>query len=270
MLYILLFIIGLFGGLIAGLLGVGGGIIFTPVLFFLFDGNVEHPVLWTIATSLLCTFFAAIGSTRKHARMKNLFIRESLLVGFFGLFGTTAGKWVTLSNWYSQTHFVLLFSGILFYSAFNFFKGKKKVIEANYTPESNPTIIWYQALFIGGAGGLLATLAGVGGGMIMIPIMVLLLGLQFRKAVSISSFVIVIISLSAWIQFTFETPTGLGLTTFTLGYVDFGTAIPFVLGALTGSGSGVWLTGKVKIRKLEIVFAVLALIVGVRMVWGLF
>lgn len=271
MLFILLLIIGFIGGILAGLLGVGGGLIFTPVLFLLFDGNVDQPVIWTIATSLLCTFFAALGSVRKHYSMNNLFIQESLKVALFGVFGTQIGKQITLSPWYSRTHFVLLFSSLLAYTSIIFFKGKKEApVSTIYNPKNTLPVHWQAAALAGGAGGILATLAGVGGGIIMVPILTIAFGIHFRKAVSISSFVIVFISLSAWILYSLEVPVSSGLSSFTKGFVDFGTGLPLIIGALLGSGTGVWLTGKIQKRKLELIFAILALIIIVRLISGLF
>lgn len=270
MLFLILLLIGIFGGLLAGLLGVGGGLIFTPVLFFLFDGNVEQPVIWTIATSLLCTFFAALGSTRKHYVMNNLFPAESLKVALFGVIGTQFGKMITLSSWYSRTHFIVLFSTILIYSAFTFLKGKDRgKAETPYFRNETINVGWLAAFIAGGTGGLLATLAGVGGGIIMVPVMVLIFGIHFRKAVSVSSFVIVFISLSAWIIYSLENPISLGISNFTLGFVDFGTALPLIFGALIGSGTGVWLTGKIQKRKLELIFAGLALVIAIRLLYSL-
>ncbi len=61
---VILIIIGIVGGLVAGSMGVGGGIIFTPVLFVLFDeAGIENSVQWSVASGLLCTFSTALSST---------------------------------------------------------------------------------------------------------------------------------------------------------------------------------------------------------------
>lgn len=71
---LLLLLVGLVAGVLAGLLGIGGGIIFTPVLFLLFEGaGVEDPVLWTIASGLFCTFIAASGSIVRQYLQNNIF-----------------------------------------------------------------------------------------------------------------------------------------------------------------------------------------------------
>lgn len=77
----LLIIIGLFGGIIAGSMGVGGGIIFTPVLYFLFeDAGIAQPVQWSVSSGLLCTFAAASSSTIRQIAHQHLFLKEGILL----------------------------------------------------------------------------------------------------------------------------------------------------------------------------------------------
>ena len=72
---VLLLLAGALGGFVAGLVGVGGGIIFGPVLFFVFQAaGITDPVLTplTLGSSLLCTFAASAsgvprGSTRSQS-----------------------------------------------------------------------------------------------------------------------------------------------------------------------------------------------------------
>src|SRR5690606_40836966 len=62
---------GFAAGFIAGLVGVGGGVIFAPVLFFYYQGvGIDDSVIapLTIGTSLLCTLIAALVSARAQYR----------------------------------------------------------------------------------------------------------------------------------------------------------------------------------------------------------
>ncbi len=270
LLIILLLLAGILGGTLAGLLGVGGGVIYTPILFFLYDDALTNPVPWTVASGLFCTFAASAGSTRKHFAMGNWFLKESLKVGLFGVLGTTIGKYITLSPVYSREHFVILFSLILFYTAFNFFRGKKKKDPiTQQTQTENLPLKWHHAFFAGGLGGIVATLAGVGGGIVMVPILTLILGQSFLKSISISSAAIFLISLSATVQFMFESPAEAGITGFTVGYVDFGTTLPLIIGAVLGANTGALIANKINHRKLELVFATLALLVGLRLIYDI-
>ena len=77
-----LLVIGIFTGIIAGIFGIGGGVLFTPILFFLFNSaGVEQPVAWTIGTSLFCTFSAALSSSIQQRNQKNSYLKEGIRVG---------------------------------------------------------------------------------------------------------------------------------------------------------------------------------------------
>ncbi|MCH8557838.1 MAG: sulfite exporter TauE/SafE family protein [Balneolia bacterium] len=271
MLYLILLLIGIAGGALAGLLGVGGGLIFTPVLIFLYAGSFENPVPWIIATSLLCTFAASLSSIRKHQLMKNLFLKESVMVGLCGLTGTLAGKAIVSSAFYSETEFIILFSLLLLYTGFRFLRAKPTAPELN-NPETAeiPIIRFHHALLIGALGGLVATLAGVGGGIVMVPIMLMILKLPYLKTISISSAAIVFISFFGWAQFAIDTPAEPSLSGYAVGYVDFGSALPLIIGALAGAHGGVWLSTILSRKKAEIIFAMMALAVAARLIYGQF
>jgi uncharacterized membrane protein YfcA len=85
-------VIGLAGGVIAGLMGVGGGVLFVPGLV-LFLGLSQQQAE---ATSLLAIVPVAIVGALSHDRRGNVRRREGLLVGLFALAGASAG--VVLAN----------------------------------------------------------------------------------------------------------------------------------------------------------------------------
>lgn len=274
LLFLLLLLIGILGGILAGMLGVGGGLIFTPVLIFLFAGSFEDPLPWIIGTSLLCTFAASLSSVRKHIRMNNFFRRDSLWVGSCSLAGTLAGVSVVRSDWYSQTEFSVVFSGLLLFAAWKYiFKAKEKAVagsDHNSGLMTDGKLGPRQALLTGTAGGTVATLAGVGGGVVMVPIMTMLLKVPYLKAISISSAAIVFISFFGWGQFALQSPAEAGITSFTLGFVDFGTALPLIAGALIGANYGVYATSRIPKRYMELTFGLLALFVAMQLLWRVF
>lgn len=271
--YLILLIIGIFGGGIAGMLGVGGGLIFTPVLIFVYGDSLAQPVPWIIATSLLCTFAASLSSVRTHWANDNMFWREGLLVGVCSLLGTAAGIRIVGSGFYEHQEFSLLFSALLLYTAYRFLIKKTTadtpVQEDKYGNKILRHIYLPQALLIGTMGGIIATLAGVGGGIVMVPIMSLLLSVPYQKTISISSTAIVCISLFSWVQFAIKMPIEDGLTPFTLGFVDFGTGLPLLAGALIGANYGVVATGVLSKKTLERIFGLIALSVCLRLLYDI-
>lgn len=253
--FLILFICGIFAGTIAGLFGVGGGILFTPILFYLFSlFGLENPAVWAIATSLLCTFMSSLSSTIQQRNEQNLHWREGLVVGLFGTAGIYLGKLIVLSSWYTDKVFVLIFAILLIFVAILYIRRSRKVeTVVNLDDDINT----FQSAGTGAAGGFAASLAGIGGGVVMVPTMNLVFRLDLSKSVSISSFAIVLISLSGWIQYALFAGSPVGVTEFTVGYVDFGTALPLLIGAFTGGflgvKAGVSLSGQIT----NILFAIL-------------
>lgn len=250
------------------MLGVGGGLIFTPLLFFLFQSaGVAQPVLWTIASSLFCTFVAASTSVYRQYRLQNIHFKESLLVGLLGVSGTWIGKQIITSPFYKEQEFSLLFSALLLFTSYKFLRSSHKKNAPHSSSAKDVTLL--RALGIGAAGGFVATLAGIGGGLVMVPLMTLFFALPHVKAVSVSSFAIVIISLAAFVQLGLLHPESAGITSYSLGFIDLGAVFPLAIGALLGANLGVLLTGKLPKRLFELFFAVLTFVVALRMVWGI-
>lgn len=254
--------------MLAGLLGIGGGILFTPILFVVFsEAGITDPVVLTIGTSLFCTFIAAFGSSVRQHRQQNLYWAEGLKVGILGAAGVTIGKWVITAPFYSKQFFVIFFSLLLLYVAWIFIRRGKAT--ASKTVEDKP-LSWSQVSVSGGLGGFVAALAGIGGGGVMVPLINLYYGKSFQKAVSISSLAIVFISLSGWLQLAFLSHTEQALTPYTLGSVDFGAAFPLAVGSMAGGFFGALLNLKIKRQYLQFAFAILALVMAVKLLAEVF
>ncbi len=268
-LFLILLGLGLIAGILAGLFGLGGGILFTPILFVVFsDAGIENPVVLTIGTSLFCTFIAAVGSSVRQYRQQNFYWGEGLKVGLLGAAGVTLGKWVITSPYYSQQVFVLFFSTLLMYVAWMFVRRGKQT-NGESAADKRP-LAWSEATVSGGLGGFVAALAGIGGGGVMVPINNLYYKKAFKKAVSISSLAIVFISLSGWLQLGWAANSSQALTAYAWGFVDFGAALPLSISALMGGFAGAFLNMKVDRQSLQYAFALLAVAMAVKLLAEVF
>jgi uncharacterized membrane protein YfcA len=262
---IILLLLGVIAGIVAGLFGLGGGILFTPILFIVFsDAGIENPVVLTIGSSLFCTFIAAFGSSVRQLQQKNFYLGDGLKVGIMGAGGVYLGKLVIMSSYYSQQEFVIFFSLLLIYVAYMFYQRgarQQKEIEQNDSP-----VTLLQSFVTGGLGGFVAALAGIGGGGVMVPLLNLVFKKNFARSVSISSLAIVLISLSGWLQLGL-TGNSIGtLTEFHWGYVDFGAAFPLAVGGLLGGFLGALFNLKIDRRYLQYGFSILAIAMALKLI----
>ena len=100
-------VLGLLGGLVGGLLGVGGGILFVPALTIFQD----QPQVEAEATSLLAILPVAIAATWRQRGYGNVRLRDGLLIGALSPIGVGAG--VVVANEVSQRALELSFAALL-------------------------------------------------------------------------------------------------------------------------------------------------------------
>lgn len=207
--HVLMILAGMFTGVLAGFLGIGGGTVLVPILVK-FGTAADQAV----ATSSLAIVVTSIAGSIQNWRMGYLKLDKILLLGLPAI--VTAQFGVALAD-NAPAHILLAAFAVLLLVNI-FLVGLKKslvarsaakaavaaegspgAIDPNATPAPvplpmNPTV---SRLFTGGAAGFLAGLFGIGGGVIMVPMQMLLLGETIKTAVQTSLGVIVITAISA-------------------------------------------------------------------------
>lgn len=237
------------------MLGIGGGLIFTPVLYWLFqEAGVDRPELWAIGTSLFCTFASSLGGSIRHHLRSSAYVHEGLTAGAFGILGTVVGKLISGSTYFTGVEFRILITTLLVYSI-----GQLTYKTFFSRQWGKPLVGWDRTLnmselaLIGLVGGFIATLAGIGGGLLMVPIMHLAMKQSYKRTVSISELAIVVISAAGAAQLWM--------------YVDVIRAAPLLAGSFAGAFVGVWLHDKTDVRLMKTMHAVL-LIFAIWALWG--
>lgn len=265
---VLLGIAGLRAGAIAGLVGVGGGVIFTPMLFFVYGvldvpPDVRTPL--TVGTGLFCTGLAAGTSAFHHARRGAVAGRMALGVGLASAVAVgLVSRFAVTQPWYDATLFQLLFAAVLLIVVVRMVRADT---DAAPSPE-NASSRWVAWIGTGSAAGTVASAVGVGGGVVLVPAYHRWLRLPMRRAVGTSSATIVLISALSVLAYALLGTEVAGRPGLALGYVDVGTGLllagPAVLGAQGGAALAHW----VETNVLRWSFAVLALVLAGRLVWG--
>lgn len=178
---------GFVSGLLAGLLGIGGGTVLVPILVAL---NAQ-PIQAT-ATSSLAIVLTSLSGTLQNWRMGYFNSRRVLLLGLPSLVTAQIGTY-----WGSILPGYLLLAAFSIFLILNIFLvqfRKRLTRNSSVNPVLHPLL---ARLGTGGAAGLLAGLFGIGGGVILVPLQMLLLGEKIKVAIQTSLGVIVMTSISA-------------------------------------------------------------------------
>ncbi len=185
-------VFGLFAGVVAGFFGVGGGSIAVPLLTALGYEPVQ-----AIATSTLSILITATSGSIQNWKMGYLTTRQVLGIGFPALIAAQLG--VYLAGLFSSRWLLIAFGLLLLFSIYLVELRKQITLQKKQVKIPNKFAKTIARITTGGLSGLLAGLFGVGGGVIMVPLQILLLGESIKAAIQTSLGVIVITAFSACI-----------------------------------------------------------------------
>jgi uncharacterized membrane protein YfcA len=250
---------GVFAGILAGLLGVGGGIVIVPVLFFLFQSfgvSPESAMVVATATSLATIVPTSISSIRSHHQKGNVDFDLLKRWSVFILIGVLVGSWLVTrvdGSWLTA-----LFGVIATLSALNMlFRTGKSALFQQLPGKTGQTVM-------GTSIGFFSSMVGIGGGTISVPLLTLY-NYPAHKAVGTAAAIGLIISLPGALTMLVlgSTPSDAPAGTFGLvNLIGFICIVPLtVLFAPVGAS----LAAKLDAAKLKKVFAIVLLITGVRM-----
>jgi uncharacterized membrane protein YfcA len=250
---------GLVAGVMAGLLGVGGGIVIVPVLYHLFtllgiDESVRMHV--TVGTSLATIIPTSILSSRAHRRKGSLDMNliRSLMPGVVvGVaLGSIASRFLDGS----------VLTAVALLVALNMAFKRDGFALADGLPGRAGT-----ALLGGGIGGV-STLMGIGGGTLSVPLLNAL-KVPMHTAVGTGAMLGMVISIPGALAFVVN---GLDVPMrppFSLGYVNLLGFALIVPATLVTTGWGATLAHRIDARRLRQVFAAFLALTSLRMFYGL-
>ena len=238
-------LIGLGAGLIGGGLGIGGGIIMVPLLVV--AGFGQHRAH---ATSLAAIVLIALTAAISFGIAGEADFGLGVTVGIGGVVGSAIGA--SVMHRVSTKTLSIVFAVVILVAAIRMISGASPSPGASNIGYVNQVVI---ALAIGLIAGFFAGLAGIGGGVVIVPSTVLLLGLTQHVAQGTSLIAIVFTALSG---------TLVNLKNKRVRLKD-GLAVGAggVLGSLVGSRLALGVEG----RTLSLMFGFLVLFVGLRMLY---
>ena len=251
--------VGMIAGVLAGLLGVGGGIVMVPVLYFLFQYfNVTADTAMVVATgtSLAAIIPTSISSIRSHHRRSNvdwLLIKRWLL---FMVVGVLLGSWLVTRL--DGRYFTLVFALIALFVAFNM------LFRSNNTA-------WRQQLpampgqgLLGTVIGFLSAMVGIGGGTLGVSLLTAY-NYPIHRAVGTSAAFGLLISVPGALMLLLMGQTPADAPVATVGYVNWLALIAIVPLSVAFAPVGVRLGAALNSHRLKQVFAVILTITALRM-----
>ncbi len=266
-----LLLLGLGGlvGILSGMFGVGGGFLITPLLFF-----VGIPPAVAVATSANQIVASSISGVLAHLRRRTVDLRMGVVLLVGGLVGAAIGVWifnilremgqVDLLVRLSYVLFLGVIGALMFVESLNAIRssraGKAPARRRHNWVHALPMKMKFRTsglyisvippALVGVLVGVLAAIMGVGGGFIMVPAMIYLLGMPTKVVIGTSLFQIIFVT-----AFT----TLLHATT---NYtVDLLLALLLLVGGVIGAQIGTRMGGVLKAEQLRILLAALVLAV---------
>ena len=255
-------VFGAIAGVLAGLLGVGGGIVIVPMLNYAFRMQglpPEYIQIMSVATSMACIMFTSLSSLRAHHQRGGVQwdvwrgITPGILLGTFG------GTWIA----------VLLSGAVLqiVFVCFLFFVCSQMLL--NIKPKPSRHIPGRIGLAAVGAGiGVLSSLVGIGGGTMSVPFLTMC-NMAFHACIGTSAAIGFPIALAGTLGYIVNGWSTAGLPPYTLGFIYLPACFGVVLASSLTAGLGVRLAHKLPTLKLKRIFACFLFIVAVNMLWNL-
>jgi uncharacterized membrane protein YfcA len=241
-----LILVGIFIGTMSGFFGIGGGMILVPILLVLgFDTKDA------IGISIIQMVFSSIYGSYLNHKKGSLLVGEGIFVGFGGFVGGYIGGYVT--QFISDTILQFLFLGLLIFALFRLFFSQQHEYD-----EESKTLSKALLFSIGLGIGIFSITLGIGGSIILTPLLVGFLHYPIKKAVSAGLFFVVFSSVAGMIS---------RLST---GTIDFGHGLIVALASLVGVAFGIWLKDHVTSKKHKmalLLLYMLALVLLIKKMW---
>jgi len=263
--YILVLLVtGALVGLVSGMLGVGGCFIMIPVQYWILTAmGIDMSIAIRVAfgTNLLVVFPTALSGSLRHHKKSAVLWKQAVILGLTSVAFTFAGAWVA-SNLPGDI-LKIIFGLAILLGALRMATAHPIRVEGE--PHANPATY----IFLGAVFGFVTGLIGIGGGVLMVPLMVIFLNYHMHEAVATSTAVMVFTSLGGAIAYMLYGLGAHGLPPYSIGYVNLlqwvllaGTSIPM-------AQVGAHVAHKIHPHGLKWIFIIVMAYMGLKMI-GIF
>ncbi|MDR0529320.1 MAG: sulfite exporter TauE/SafE family protein [Zoogloeaceae bacterium] len=255
--------LGAFTGFFAGLLGIGGGLILTPVLAMFFAaqgfpaGEIMHLAL---GSSMSVILFTALSSMREHARHRAVLWPVFARITPGILLGTLFGTW--LARQIPTESLAIVFAFFTLYVALQIMIGFK--------PRPSRTLPGAAGVMGAGFGvGMISCLVAIGGGALSVPFMTWC-NVKIQNAIATSAAIGLPIALGGAAGYMLNGWGNPALPPHSLGFVYLPAVLLAAFASMLTARFGARLTHRLPIARLKQIFAALLILLSGKMLWTLF
>jgi uncharacterized membrane protein YfcA len=254
-------VLGALVGLLAGMLGIGGGLLIVPSLLYLFahqlGQSLEIAMPMAIATSLSTIILTGLSASRAHFKFGNL--NRFILV--WSSLGIAAGA-------VAGAYFATMLSGESLKSVFGFLVlaiAIQMIVGRNMSAKGDMSKV--ALVIVGLVTGWLSALMGIGGGSIMVPALTWF-KVNIKQAIGCASFSGLVIALFGSASFVVSGWDVESLPPWSFGYVYLPATLGIVITSVFTAGLGAKISQQLDTRLLKRIFAGFLVIVSLRMMLG--
>jgi len=250
-------------GFASGFFGVGGGFLMVPVQYWLLTSLGFDPTLSlriAFGTSLAVILPTALSSTWGHHCRRCVLLRPLALMVVPGIIGGFAGA--AIATHAPGRLMACLFGVLLILAAVRMFFSHTPTGE-EHIPES-----LYVYLPWGFAFGLVSGLFGIGGGIVMVPVMTAMLHVPLRKAIGTSTAFMVCSSASGIISYVINGLDVADLPPYSFGYINVAYWCILVAVSVPLAQLGVRAAHTISPEKIKLLFVILMIGIALYMIFG--
>ena len=252
----ILFLTGIVAGFLSGFLGIGGGIVTVPVIIYFLEGKVpdENLFLATSTISLAVIIFSAANASLKHINHKNFYKKAIVPIALGSIIGPIPGNYICYVI--DDKTRIIFFAVVIFVLACKilWFRNKDDHDRANFN---------FWLMFTAGiVMGMISSMTGLGGGAVLVPMLTVFLHFDIKKAVGLSTIVMIFTATSGIIGRAFT-----GISHYLSWEVFLPIFIAITVGTLFSARLGATLNIKSKSKNVKIFAAPLYFIVAFKMIY---
>ncbi len=255
-------LLGAFGGFIAGLFGVGGGLMLVPLLFMMFAGQgipETHQMHLALGTAMATIMFTSVSSMRAH-HAHGAVRWDIVRVMAPGLMlGTLGGTFI--ASHISTRPLGIMFTVIVYYASWQMAFG--------FTPKPSHRLPGAAGLFVVGMLiGCVSSLVSAGGGFMSVPFM-LLCNVAIHQAVGTSAALGFPIAMAGTLGYLLTGWQAHDLPDYSLGYIYLPALAGVVLMSMMTAPLGARLAHRLPVRQLKRAFGGFLALLATKMLHGL-